>query len=184
MGLVQIVPHGAQDLWLTGYPDITFFKTTYTKQCNIKFFIRYDASVFARQILQIDWPQSKLPSLPDHIADAIFRLTDFETCLIHGRFLAAIDMFVPDEHTREWGSSHPCMPVREIYTLLEDQQQKDEIKQAFLRRRRQDQKLAKANRATVKHVRKKHALNRIHIKVACLQTKYYASQLPGDKLFN
>ncbi len=53
------------------------------------------------------------------------------------------------------------MPVREIYALLEDQQQKDRVKQALVRSLRQDKKLAKANRATVKHVRQKHVLDRI-----------------------
>lgn len=32
MPLIQLVAYGAQDKWLTGCPDITFFRTTYTNK--------------------------------------------------------------------------------------------------------------------------------------------------------
>lgn len=135
--------------------------------------------------MQIDWPRCKLPPLPDHITYAIFRLTDFETCLLHGRFEAAIDMFVPDEYTRKRGSSHPCVEIRAIYALLNAQQQKDIAQKALAKIRRQDKKLAKANRETVKHVRQRHVLSKISSHIACLRTKWLACQLsPGDRFFS
>lgn len=186
MPLVQLMPHGAQDSWLTNAPDITFFRTTYTKTLNFIFVETIDEHVFARQILQIDWPRSKLLPLPDHITDAIFRLTDFETCLMHGRFETATEMFMPYEHNREWGEHHPCVPIiiRDICALLKDEQHKDRAKKARAVRRKQDKKLAEANRDTVKHVRRKHAMRRVTTTITCLQNKFLAWQLAGDKLLN
>ena len=126
---MQLVAYGAQDTWLTECPDITFFRTTYTL-CNEFNLITPAPNEFARQIVQIDWPRSRIPLLPDHLVNLVFRMTSLcLTCLRHGRFETAIMLFKSDKHTREWGARHPCQFIKTIYALLKDEQQKEEEEQ-------------------------------------------------------
>lgn len=129
MSLMQLVAFGAQDTYLTGRPDITFFRTTYTLRHNLNLITPYAADEFSRQIMQIDWPQTRIPLLPDQLVNFIFKMTSFETCLRHGRFEAAISLFKSDKHTREWGARHSCTFIKTIYALLQDEQQKQEEEQ-------------------------------------------------------
>lgn len=94
-GVIQLLAYGCQEEHITSQPEITFFKTTYKLVSNFSVIIPYEAHVFATQIKHIDWPKTRFSRLPDHIIDAIFQLTDFETSLMHGRFEAAISMLKP-----------------------------------------------------------------------------------------
>lgn len=58
MALVRLVAYGAQDSYLTSSPDITFFKTTYTR-CT-SFIPEFEADVFERQIRKIKWLPTRL----------------------------------------------------------------------------------------------------------------------------
>ena len=126
---MQLVAFGAQDTWLTGRPEITFFRTTYTLHSNFNLITPYAADEFARQIMQIDWHRTRIPLLPDQLVNFIFKLTSFETCLTHGRFETAIALFESDKHTRDWGAKHSCVGIKTIYALLKDQQEKEEEEQ-------------------------------------------------------
>ena len=48
-GLIQLVAYGAQDIYLTGNPQITFFKSVYKRYSNFalvkKYFITYQRKV-------------------------------------------------------------------------------------------------------------------------------------------
>ena len=127
--MMQLVAFGAQDTYLTGCPDITFFTTTYTLRNNFNFDTPYAAHEFARQVMHIDWPQTRIPLLPDQLVNFIFKMTGFETCLRHGRFEAAISLFKSDKHTREWGARHSCILIKTIYALLKDEQDKEHKEQ-------------------------------------------------------
>ena len=72
--------------------DRVFERTTYTLRNNFDFDTPYAADEFARQITRIDWPQTRIPLLPDQFVNYVFKLTNFETCLRHGRFEAAISI--------------------------------------------------------------------------------------------
>lgn len=129
MSLMQLVAYGAQDTWLTGRPDITFFRTSYRLHSNFNLITPYAADEFARQIRRIDWPQFRIPLLPDQLVNFVFKLTNFETCLRHGRFDAAISLFESDKHTRDWGAMHSCKLIKTIYGLLKSEQEKEEKEQ-------------------------------------------------------
>ena len=175
--MMQLVAGGAQDTWLSLTPSCTFFNTTYRRRIN--FIFDYDLNTFKRQIDRISWKRTTNRLLPESLNDEIFRSTDFETCLMNGRFVAAISLFVPYIHTREWGKEHENVLIRVIYALLEGQDIEEKERKKELKEKKRNETLSALNQATITNVRRKRLLESIRKSSEKLCTRYLVKQLPG-----
>jgi len=76
-GLMQLVAYGAQDIYLTGNPQITFFKVVYRRHTN-----------FSMEAIQQTWNGSLTASGSDRVTATISRNGD----LVHRMYLETLDL--------------------------------------------------------------------------------------------
>ena len=96
-GLLELVAHGIQDIFLIGNPQITFFKTVYKRHTNFSmeaYQISYDqkpnwgarttfeithyADLIYTMILEIDLPQINSIKYPENIGKKVIRFYDLK----------------------------------------------------------------------------------------------------------
>jgi hypothetical protein len=82
-GLMQLVAYGAQDIYLTGNPQITFFKIVYRRHTN-----------FSMESIQQTWSGTLAPSGGSRATATISRNGD----LVHRLYLETTDLTTQEDH--------------------------------------------------------------------------------------